>query len=49
MLGKDAMIVLVGLILLMSEKMDETIPYVHSWINGQIAIMAVRSYSHMIL
>ena len=48
MLGREALAVLVNLSRLMAEKIDEPILHVQGWINGQIAIMAARSYSRMI-
>ena len=48
MLGKEALVVLMNLSQLMTEKMDEPILHVQIWINGQVAIAVSRLYSCMI-
>ena len=45
MIGKDALVVLANLSQLMSEKMEEPILHVSTWVNGPISIAVARSYS----
>ena len=47
MLGREAMVALKNLSLLMTAKMDEPILYVRGWIISQIAIGVARLYSRM--
>ena len=48
MLGKEALVILEILSLLMAAKMEEPIWYVQGWVNSWIAITVARSYYHMI-
>ena len=46
--GKDDIVVLSGFSRLMTEKLEEPISHVRGWVNGEITIAVVRSYSRMI-
>ena len=48
MLGKEAQVVITSLSWLTAPKMDKPILHMRGLINGNIAIIDARSYSHMI-
>ena len=48
MIGREALVVLSRLILVMVEKSEEPLSQVREWVNRRIAIAVVRSYSQMI-
>ena len=48
MIGKEALVVLATLSLIMAVKMEESILRVKGWVNGRIKIAVTRSYSWII-
>ena len=48
MIGKEAPVVLMNLILLMAEKLEEPISHIRGYFNGHIITTVVSSYSRMI-
>ena len=48
MLGKEALVVLQNLSILMSAKLEERILHVRGWVNSQIVIVVLRYYYRMI-
>ena len=48
LLGREALVVISQLILVMVYKREEPLLQVRGWVNGRIDIAVVRSYSRMI-